>query len=50
MRIAINAADLDHERIDGTRIYICNLLKNFGLLDKEDQFFDLPPKNFQCPS
>ena len=38
MRIAINAADLDHSRIDGTRIYIQNLLKNFGLLNKEDQF------------
>lgn len=30
MRIAINAADLDHRRIDGTRIYIKNLLGNFG--------------------
>jgi len=38
MRIAINAADLDHSRIDGTRIYIQNLLKNFGLQDKEDRF------------
>jgi glycosyltransferase involved in cell wall biosynthesis len=38
MRIAINAADLDHERIDGTRVYIRNMLKNFGLLDKEDHF------------
>lgn len=38
MRIAINAADLDHERIDGTRIYIQNMLKNFGFLNKEDQF------------
>ena len=38
MRIAINAADLDHQRIDGTRIYIQNMLKNFGLLDQEDQF------------
>ncbi|MDI6777809.1 MAG: glycosyltransferase family 1 protein [Patescibacteria group bacterium] len=38
MRIAINAADLDHQRIDGTRIYIWNMLKNFGLLEKEGQF------------
>jgi glycosyltransferase involved in cell wall biosynthesis len=38
MRIAINAADLDYYRIDGTRIYIQNLLKNFGLQDKEDRF------------
>ncbi|MFA5925515.1 MAG: glycosyltransferase family 1 protein [Parcubacteria group bacterium] len=38
MKIAISAADLDHKRIDGTRIYIQNVLKNFGLLDTEDQF------------
>lgn len=38
MKIAVNAADLDHFRIDGTRIYIHNLLKNFGLQDKEDRF------------
>jgi glycosyltransferase involved in cell wall biosynthesis len=38
MRIAINAADLDHSRIDGTRIYIQKILDNLGLLDKEDQF------------
>ncbi len=38
MKIAINAADLDHARIDGTRIYIRNMLKNFGLLDEEDHF------------
>lgn len=38
MRIAINAADLDHLRIDGTRIYIQNILKNFGLRSHEDHF------------
>ena len=38
MRIAVNAADLGASRIDGTRIYIQNLLKNFGLQDKEDRF------------
>ncbi|OGI26436.1 MAG: hypothetical protein A3J76_00560 [Candidatus Moranbacteria bacterium RBG_13_45_13] len=38
MKIAINAADLDASRIDGTRIYIQNLLKNFGLFEKRDQF------------
>jgi len=38
MKIAINAADLDHSRIDGTRIYIQNLLKNFGLEDTRDRF------------
>lgn len=40
MRIAIDAADLDHSRIDGTRIYIQNILKNFGpaARDRRDQF------------
>jgi len=38
MKIAVNAADLDHSRIDGTRIYIQNLLKNFGRLAKDDRF------------
>ena len=38
MKIAVNAADLDHPRIDGTRIYIQNLLKNFGLQNREDRF------------
>jgi glycosyltransferase involved in cell wall biosynthesis len=46
MRIAINAADLDHSRIDGTRIYIQNLLKNFGLQDKEDRFLIYHKNNF----
>lgn len=38
MRIAIQAADLDHARIDGTRVYILNLLKHFGSLAPEDDF------------
>jgi len=38
MKIAIHAADLDHDRIDGTRVYLFNMLKNFGKLDKEDSF------------
>ncbi|MDQ1284472.1 MAG: hypothetical protein QG620_820 [Patescibacteria group bacterium] len=38
MKIAIQAADLDHSRIDGTRVYILNLLKNFGRLDSSSQF------------
>ncbi len=46
MRIAINAADLDHSRIDGTRIYIQNLLKNFGLQNKEDRFLIYHKNNF----
>lgn len=38
MRIAIHAADLDHDRIDGTRVYILNMLKFFGELGKEHEF------------
>ena len=38
MRIAIQAADLDSRRIDGTRVYILNLLKNFGRLDVASRF------------
>jgi len=38
MNIAIQAADLDAERIDGTRVYILNLLKNFGQLDRKNKF------------
>ncbi|MFA6047606.1 MAG: glycosyltransferase family 1 protein [Parcubacteria group bacterium] len=38
MKIAIQAADLDAPRIDGTRVYILNLLKYFGKLDSSSQF------------
>ncbi|HAI74449.1 MAG TPA: hypothetical protein DCS28_00905 [Candidatus Moranbacteria bacterium] len=38
MKIAIQAADLDAERIDGTRVYISNLLKYFGKLSSRDDF------------
>jgi len=38
MRIAIQAADLDASRIDGTRVYINNLLKYFGALDSSSEF------------
>ncbi len=55
MKIAIQAADLDHARIDGTRVYIKNLLKHFGALDPADDFLiyhknefnpELAPPNF----
>jgi glycosyltransferase involved in cell wall biosynthesis len=46
VKIAINAADLDHSRIDGTRVYIQNILKNFGLLSQEDQFLIYHKKRF----
>ncbi len=39
MKIAIDTADLDCERIDGTRVYIQNVLKYLGKLAPEDEFF-----------
>ena len=38
MKIAVHTADLDHERIDGTRVYIYNMLKIFGEISPEDSF------------
>ena len=38
MHIAIHASDLDHDRLDGTRVYLFNILKNFGKLDQNDFF------------
>lgn len=39
MKIAIHAADLDHDRIDGTRVYILNMLREFGKQSPDDEFF-----------
>jgi glycosyltransferase involved in cell wall biosynthesis len=38
MKIAIHAADLDHDRIDGIRVYLLHMLKNFALIDRKDTF------------
>ena len=38
MNIAIQAADLDAERIDGTRVYILHMLRHFGSLSPENSF------------
>jgi glycosyltransferase involved in cell wall biosynthesis len=38
MRIVIQARDLDHRRIDGTRVYLKQLLARFGALAPEDRF------------
>ncbi|MFC1608690.1 glycosyltransferase family 4 protein [Patescibacteria group bacterium] len=55
MKIAIQAADLDDNRIDGTRVYLLNMLKYFGEISSEDEFFiyhknefnpELTPKDF----
>ncbi|KKR22105.1 MAG: Glycosyl transferase, group 1 [Candidatus Moranbacteria bacterium GW2011_GWA2_39_41] len=55
MKIAISVADLDQSRVDGTRVYILNLLKHFGQLDFDSEFLlyhkndfnpELTPPNF----
>jgi len=46
MKIAIQASDLDHSRIDGTRVYILNLLKHFGKIDTQDEFLIYHKNNF----
>lgn len=46
MRIAIQAADLDAERIDGTRVYILNLLRQFGRLAPADEFLIYHRRDF----
>ena len=46
MKIAIHAADLDHARIDGTRVYLLNMLKNFGAQNKTDSFCIYHQNNF----
>lgn len=46
MRIAIQAADLDNQRVDGTRVYLLNLLKHFGELSSHDDFFIYHKNNF----
>lgn len=38
MRIAVQASDLDHQRIDGTRVYLKELLNRFGSLDMKTKF------------
>ena len=38
MRIAVQGSDLDHARIDGTRVYLKELLKRFGPLSPENNF------------
>lgn len=46
MKIAIQAADLDAARIDGTRVYLANLLRLFGALETRDQFLLYHKKTF----
>lgn len=46
MKIAIQAADLDTDRIDGTRVYILNVLKYLGKFDPASQFLIYHKKDF----
>ena len=38
MKVAIQTSDLDHSRIDGTRVYLRELLKRFAALSPETDF------------
>lgn len=38
MRVAVQASDLDHARIDGTRVYLKELLRRFSTLSPETDF------------
>ncbi|MCX6765917.1 MAG: glycosyltransferase family 1 protein [Candidatus Moranbacteria bacterium] len=52
MRIAIQAADLDHKRIDGTRVYLLNVLKWLGKISPADEFLIYHRRDFNpelCP-
>lgn len=44
--IAIEAADLDHSRIDGTRIYLSQILYRLGRLAPQSRFFIYHRGNF----
>lgn len=46
MSIVIQTSDLDHARIDGTRVYLKELLKRFGSLAPEREFFLYHKKSF----
>lgn len=46
MKIAIHSADLDSERVDGTRVYMHNVLKWMGKISPTDNFHIYHKKNF----
>jgi glycosyltransferase involved in cell wall biosynthesis len=39
MKIGIHSSELNQDRIDGTRVYLSQLLQRFSVLDEEDDFF-----------
>ena len=48
MRIAVHARELDGERIDGTRVYMSNVLKYCGEYAPQDHFFLYHRDNFNA--
>jgi len=46
MKIAIQAADLDNKRIDGTRVYLLNVLRYLGKISPKDTFLIYHKNNF----
>jgi len=46
MKLAIQASDLDHTRIDGTRVYVRELLRRFSPLSPETEFLLYHRGNF----
>lgn len=48
MKIAVQAADLDAERIDGTRIYLLRLLERFGSIAPRDDWHLFHRKPFHA--
>lgn len=46
MKIAIHVSDLDHERIDGTRVYIKSVLNEFAKQDGQDEFWLFHQREF----
>jgi glycosyltransferase involved in cell wall biosynthesis len=48
MKIAVQSADLDASRIDGTRVYLWQLLRRFGSLALDDEFILYHRKQFNA--
>lgn len=46
MHVAVQSSDLDHQRIDGTRVYLKELLKRFGIFSPQTDFFLYHKKRF----
>ena len=49
MNIAIHAAELDQTRIDGTRVYLREMLRRFGIIATEHEFHLFHQRDFFSP-